>query len=68
MAFAAQYPGTCDACESDIKPGQMIQNSTEAHRAWQSYEHVVCPEPTPDLTPEKPCPKCFLIHAGECPW
>jgi hypothetical protein len=64
MAFVAQYPGICDACEGDIKPGQMIQNSTEAQRAGAPYEHVTCPE----LTLETPCAKCFLIHAGECPW
>ena len=58
-AFRAQYPGTCDICEGDIKPGEMIQNATEGQRAGYPYEHVSCPEDTP----QKACPNCFMVHA-----
>lgn len=66
MAFEAKYEGICDVCGEKIKPGEQVQNATEAQRAAFPYEHVKCP----DLDPNegKVCGKCFLVHAGECNW
>lgn len=42
MAFIAQYPGTCWACDESIEIGQQIESANgDAH---EGYQHVVCPE------------------------
>jgi hypothetical protein len=60
--FTAQYHGTCEECTGPIVPGQEA-----AYNARDDLVHLECPPPELELAPtERSCPRCFLVHAGEC--
>lgn len=61
MRLLAQRSSSCDAdCGHPIEQGQPIVRTLEG-----GWAHDVCP-PTKDQIHGETCPRCFLIHPGEC--
>jgi hypothetical protein len=66
MSFTARYPGRCNAGDDQIYVGQTIAEDDDG-----GFSHVRClliddePEPRPRPA-DQACPRCNLIHAGEC--
>lgn len=56
--FEARYPGTCTACDGEIKVGDPI-----TFAPFDDVVHVACPPPPRD---NPVCPMCFIAHAGGC--
>lgn len=62
MAFTALFRGYCRACDEPFAAGTRIRYNDAGETV-----HEVCPEPVEAVKPgEKPCPRCFAIHPGEC--
>jgi hypothetical protein len=61
MSFQATYSGICEAGDDQIRPGDLIVTDGDG------YSHLRCVQIT-DEPPAagKPCPRCRLVHAGEC--
>lgn len=60
--FEAKYPGYCSECGGEFDAGDEV-----CYDSTDSLVHAV-PEdcdPAPARS-EKPCEKCFLVHAGDC--
>lgn len=56
--FEAKFPGSCDACDEDIKVGDVIHS-----HGTTGYAHVVCPDPVP-VVERTPCADCFQVPAA----
>lgn len=67
MSFAARYPGRCGGCGETFAAGTEIEYTDDDELI---HAGGTCPDPprTPlDLAPgEQPCPRCRLVHRGEC--
>lgn len=66
MVFEAKFPGRCDDCREEIRPGQMIESKPNG-----TYVHEVCPDGPDDFSlkaRESVCPVCFMVRAvdGSC--
>ena len=58
--FTAQFSsGDCAVCGERINPGEEVRFNND-----DELEHFAC-EPRV-IEAGTPCPRCFLIHAGEC--
>ena len=65
-SFAAAWPGTCAECDGPIEPGQSVFFTGMARRGGD-LRHMVCPEGGSELKAgESACPRCWLVHGGEC--
>lgn len=65
--FTAQYPGICNDCGEEIRPGQEACFRSIVPGGPQEVAHVTCPE---EPKPGPICGGCFMeIPAGlsECP-
>jgi hypothetical protein len=60
--FTAQYRSMCAECGDTINPGEDVR-----YDEHDRLVHWMCPD-DPDLSvgSATPCPKCFLVHSGEC--
>lgn len=62
QGFTAKYSGICEECGGDFEAGENVM-----YRADHELVHadatdcVVLSE-----TIQKPCVRCFLVHAGDC--
>ena len=56
MAFQAQYPSACAACDYGIKIGQAAE---QVPGTPGEYRHMVCP------TPPAVCGRCFMEMARD---
>lgn len=61
MSIRAAYKGFCPDCESPIQPGDEIEVTADL-----DWVHVECPDELAVPRGATACPRCFLIHAGEC--
>lgn len=59
--FEAQYTGTCTARGDRIELGDVIEEDEDG-----GYSHADCAPTLLVVTAKPPCPKCWLVHAGEC--
>lgn len=61
MSFLAKYKGECS--EGDrIEVGDEVEYASD-----RSLSHVQCQgTEAPASRRERKCPKCFMLHAGEC--
>ena len=61
--FDARYPGRCDANGCRIEEGDRIGFA-------EGYDRPLCEScwcaDKEETAPPQACPRCFLIHAGEC--
>lgn len=58
----ARFPGTCTTCGGPIEVGDSIIRVGDD----EGWEHDFCPPDVDTDAKAEPCPKCFLIHRGEC--
>lgn len=61
-SFAADFPGTCEDCQESFEAGTLLR---------YDGDDLVHADPDEclqfrDRPINKPCSKCFLVHAGEC--
>jgi hypothetical protein len=54
----AEHRGTCQDCDDDIRPGDLIVNTVDG------WTHERCPSDAGALGTA--CKQCHLVHAGEC--
>ncbi len=69
MSFEANYPGECQECGSRFPVGALIDRHIDGaliDRHIDGYRHTECPSPRREYTRGDACPKCLLVHAGEC--
>lgn len=59
VSFEAAYGGTCAGSGDRINVGDIIESTDDG------YAHPDCVDATEKPT-KPPCPKCWLVHAGEC--
>ena len=64
--FTARYPGQCENCDEEIRPGETIK-TIRTSRGTRGYRHAVCPEQTV-LVKRPVCGSCFQEVAvnGKC--
>jgi hypothetical protein len=60
MPFTARYQGRCFICGGRIEPGDSATFTDDDELAHPDCEDVGEPPPKP------PCPRCWMVHAGEC--
>jgi hypothetical protein len=57
--FTAQFSsGECATCGERINAGEEVRFDND-----DELVHFSC-----ERAPTTPCPKCFLVHAGDCNW
>lgn len=61
MSIRAAYKGFCPDCGSPVHPGDEIEMTADL-----DWVHVECPDELAVSSGATACPRCFLIHAGEC--
>ena len=62
MSFELKYPTECAECGEPMKPGELAR-----YDAGDEIVHAgVCVKLYEKKPEEKPCPRCTVIHRGEC--
>jgi hypothetical protein len=58
--FVAQYGGECAECGDRIHSGEEVRFNDD-----DELVHWVCDGQRSESV-SAPCPKCFLVHTGDC--
>ena len=61
-AVTAQFRSECLSCGYAIEIGDQIVRDEQL----DGWSHAICPDDRDDSAGEAVCPKCNLLHAGEC--
>lgn len=59
--FTASYRGVCAVCEDAISPGEDVR-----YDEHEMLVHWMCPDAEMSQPSATPCPRCRLIHVGDC--
>lgn len=60
--FEAKFPGICETCGDGFEQGDTVMYEDDA-LVHADLDDCVSHQ---RYSSQKPCPKCFLVHAGEC--
>ena len=70
MSFAAKYPGKCGECGRRFQAGEEVEFR---YNDWSEREIVALHDHSDSALldeigkkPSEVCPRCFLVHKGEC--